>query len=109
MKLLNHIPSWLKNKYFIAVGVFAAIMLFFDKNDVFTQSARNTQLKELQKSKQYYIERIASERKELEQLKSNPGTVEKYAREKYLMKRDNEDLFIISETLDKEGNKNSAQ
>ena len=109
MKLLNHIPSWLKNKYFIAVGVFAAIMLFFDKNDVFTQSARNTQLKELQESKQYYIDRIASERKELEQLKSNPRTVERYAREKYLMKRDNEDLFIISETLDKEGNKNSAQ
>jgi cell division protein DivIC len=109
MKLLTHIPSWLKNKYFIALGVFAAIMLFFDKNDVFTQSARNKQLRELQESKQYYSDRIASERKELEQLKSNPGTVEKYAREKYLMKRDNEDLFIIPESVDKEDDKNSAQ
>ena len=109
MKLLTHIPSWLKNKYFIAFGVFAAIMLFFDKNDVFTQSARNKQLKELQESKQYYSDRIASERKELEQLKSNPGTVEKYAREKYLMKRDNEDLFIVPESVDNEGDKNLAQ
>lgn len=109
MKLLTHIPSWLKNKYFISLGVFAAVMFFFDKNDVFTYSARNKQLRELQESKQYYTDRIASERKELEQLKSNPGTVEKYAREKYLMKRDNEDLFIIPEPLDKEGDKNSAQ
>ena len=109
MKLLTHLPSWLKNKYFIALGIFAVVMFFFDKNDVFTQSARKEQLKELEQSKQYYTDRIASERKELEQLKSNPGTVEKYAREKYLMKRDNEDLFIIPETLDKEGDKNSAQ
>ena len=72
-------------------------MLFFDKNDVFTQSARKRQLMDLQESKQYYTDRIATERKELEELKSNPGTLEKYAREKYLMKRDNEDLFIVPE------------
>lgn len=97
MKLLNHIPAWLRNKYLIALGVFGFIMLFFDKNDVFTQSARKRQLRDLQESKQYYTERITTERKELEELKSNPGTLEKYAREKYLMKRDNEDLFIIAE------------
>ncbi len=106
---LGRLPSWLKSKYFIAFGVFAAIMLFFDKNDVFTKADRDRQLRELEKSKQYYTDRIASERKELEELKSNPGTVEKYAREKYLMKRDNEDLFIIPEPTDKEENKNFAQ
>ena len=95
MKLLTHIPAWLKNKYLIALGVFTVIMFFFDKNDVFTQSARKSQLRDLQESRQYYTERIATEQKELEELKSNPGTLEKYAREKYLMKRDNEDLFII--------------
>ncbi|HKO82653.1 MAG TPA: septum formation initiator family protein [Chitinophagaceae bacterium] len=104
MKLLTHIPAWLKNKYLIALGVFAVIMLFFDKNDVFTQSARKKQLRELQESKQYYTDRIASERKELEELKSNPGTLEKYAREKYLMKRDNEDLYLIPESTVKEEN-----
>ncbi|HMR92472.1 MAG TPA: septum formation initiator family protein [Chitinophagaceae bacterium] len=97
MKLLNVIPSWLRNKYVIAVVLFAAIMLFFDKNDLFTQAERNKQLKELKASKQYYYDQIATERAELEQLKSNPATVEKYAREKYLMKRDNEDLYIIPE------------
>ena len=100
MKLLTHIPAFLKNKYFIALGVFAVIMLFFDKNDVFTQSERKQQLKDLRKSKQYYTDRIAAERTELERLKSNPGTLEKYAREKYLMKRDNEDLFLIPEVTE---------
>jgi cell division protein FtsB len=104
MKLLNHIPGWLKNKYFIALAVFALIMLFFDKNDVFTQSARKKQLRELQESKQYYSDRISSERKELEELKSDPGTLEKYAREKYLMKRDNEDLYLVPENTAKEQN-----
>lgn len=96
-KGLKRLPAWLRNKYLVALGIFAAIMLFFDKNDVFTQSARDRQLKDLQESKQYYTDRIAEERNELEQLKSNPGTLERYAREKYLMKRDNEDLFLITE------------
>ena len=95
--LLANVPFWLKNKYFISFAAFAAILLFFDKNDLFTQNARRKELKDLQQSKEYYTTRIAAETKELEQLKSNPAILEKYAREKYLMKRDNEDLFVIPE------------
>ncbi|MDP4263479.1 MAG: septum formation initiator family protein [Bacteroidota bacterium] len=104
MKLLNHIPGWLKNKFFIAFTLFAAIILFFDKNDFFTQMDRNRQLHDLQKSKQYYSARITAINAELGNLRSNPATLEKYAREKYLMKRDNEDLFIIPENS--QGDKN---
>lgn len=104
MKLFTHIPAWLRNKYLIAIGIFASIMLFFDKNDVFVESARRRQLRDLEESKQYFTERIRTERKELEQLKSNPATVEKYAREKYLMKRDNEDLYVVSEKPVNENN-----
>ncbi len=97
MKLFKHIPNWIKNKYLISLTVFVAIILFFDKNDLFTQLTRSHELKALQQSKQYYSSNIEAERKELEQLKTNPAILEKYAREKYLMKRDNEDLFIIPE------------
>jgi cell division protein DivIC len=97
MKLLSHIPAWLRNKYFISFAAFASIMFFFDKNDLLTQYARVIELKELYQSKAYYQEQISLESKELEQLRSNPATLEKYAREKYMMKRDNEDLFIIPE------------
>ena len=100
MKFLTHIPSWVKNKYFIATAVFAVIMLFFDKNDVFTQLSRKKELRELLLSKQYYTDQIAIEEAELQKIKTNPGTLEKYAREKYLMKRDNEDIYLIPENYE---------
>ena len=95
-KVWKWLSFWLRNKYFIALSVFAAIMLFFDKNDIFTQAARKNQLRNLQESKQYYVDNIATQLKELEELESDPGK-EKYAREKYLMKKDNEDLYLIPE------------
>jgi cell division protein DivIC len=97
MKLLTHIPAWIKNKFFIASALFAAIMLFLDKNDLFTRMDRDRQLRELLQSKQYYTNQIAAEQAELDNMKTNPAILEKYAREKYLMKRDNEDLFVIQE------------
>lgn len=97
MQLLTRISSWLRNKYLVAICLFAAIILFFDKNDLFTQLARNKQLKQLEASRDYYTVQIAEEKKELEKLKTNPATLEKYAREKYLMKRENEDLFLVPE------------
>jgi cell division protein FtsB len=68
------------------------------KNDIITQSDRSRQLQDLLTSKQYYTDQIAAEQAELDKMKTNPGTLEKYAREKYLMKRDNEDLYIIPES-----------
>ncbi len=96
MKLLTRFS----NKYFISFSAFLAIMFFFDKNDVLTQIERRKELRELRESKAWYSTQIATETKELEGLKTNPATLEKYARENYLMKRDNEDLFIISEKPD---------
>lgn len=104
MKLLTHIPAWLKNKYFISFTAFTVILLFLDKNDLFTQYARHQELRELEQSKRYYSGQITAERKELEQLKKDPAILEKYARERYLMKRDNEELFVISEKPDQPNN-----
>lgn len=101
MKLLTHIPDWIKNKFFIAIAVFALVFLFFDKNDLFTQMDRKRQLRELLISKQYFTDQIATEQAILDRMRTNPGTLERYAREKYLMKRDNEDLYIIPENSPK--------
>jgi cell division protein FtsB len=106
MKLLNHIPAFLKNKYLISFAAFCVIIFFFDKNDIFTQISRRKDLKELQSSKRYYTGQIAAERKESEALETNHITreklaaIEKLAREKYLMKRDNEELFLVPEKPD---------
>jgi cell division protein DivIC len=104
MKLLTHIPGFLKNKYFIAFAAFCIVILFLDKNDFLTQLDRRKELRELEQSKKHYTTEIAAERKELEALRTNPATLEKYAREKYYMKKDGEELFIISENSDKTKN-----
>jgi cell division protein DivIC len=96
MNLLHQIPSWLKNKYLLAVVAFVVWMLFFDDRDIYvTYFKQRHELKALEESKRYYEQQIALTKNELDQLKINTATIEKYAREKYLMKRDNEDLFII--------------
>lgn len=97
MKLFSYIPSWLKNKYLITGTAFIVWMIFFDAKDILSQRERTQELRELQESKAYFTAEIARERRALEELKSNPAAIEKYAREKYLMKRDNEDLFIVQE------------
>ena len=95
-QLLNTIPAWVKSKYVISLAAFLVVIVFLDKNDLFTQLDRKRELRELQQTKSHYSTQIEAEKKELEQLKNNPATIEKYAREKYLMKRENEDLFLIS-------------
>ncbi len=50
----------------------------------------------LQKNEQHLVKTIAETNKDLDLLKTNPQTIEKYARENYMMKKDNEDLFIIN-------------
>ena len=77
---------------------FTIWILFFDARDFITSHFRERgELMKLEQSKKYYEQQIAATKQELEQLKSNPALLEKYAREKYLMKRDNEDLFLIRE------------
>src|SRR3978361_483343 len=97
MKFLQATASFLKSKYLITVLAFVAWMLFFDRNDVASQLKKINELKLLQKSEKDMSKQIEDTKKELELLRTNPSTLEKYAREKYMMKRDNEDLYIISE------------
>ena len=96
MKFLQHIPSWLKNKYLISSVAFLIWMLFFEKNDLFLQLDRLNRSKELTKNEQYQSIQITETHKELGFLKTSAQTIEKYARENYMMKKDNEDLFIIN-------------
>lgn len=88
--------SFLKNKYLLAGSFFLVWMFFFNEKDLVTEFKRKDKLKDLQKSEEHLSEIIKETKLELGQLKTNAQTIEKYAREKYLMKKDNEDLFIIT-------------
>jgi cell division protein FtsB len=103
MKFLQNIPPVFKNKYLLTAIGFAIWMLFFDDRDIITTHFRyKHELRQLEKSREYYQKQIDSTRAELDQLRSNTTTIEKYAREKYNMKRDNEDLFIVPEAKKEE-------
>lgn len=89
--------AWMKNKYLLAGVFFLVWMLFFDPKDVGAGLNRWHKYKELQESEKKLMGEIGNTKAELNQLKNNARTIEKYAREKYMMKKDNEDLFIINE------------
>jgi len=84
-----------KNKYFLVSLAFLIWMVFFDKNDLFSQYQYRQQVIKLKKELEFYQRETAKVRKELDELNSNPQKLEKFAREKYLMKKKNEDVFII--------------
>ncbi len=95
--MLSKIPSWLKNRYLLTTIAFVLWILFFDRNDIFTQRERARDLKSLEKSKIYYTGQIQEAQKELDQMSHNAAALERFAREKYRMKKDNEDEYEIDE------------
>ena len=98
MQQVTSIIKFFRNKYIIALSVFIVLMLFVDHNDIFNQFDRKNQLNDLLASKHYYEKQIADTKKNLNDLQNNSAALEKYAREKFLLKRDNEDLFIVDST-----------
>jgi cell division protein DivIC len=98
MRIFSRVPSILTNKYLLTAIAFVVWMLFFDRNDFFAQSEKKAELSSLEKSKAFFTSEIEKERLFSEELRSNPAAIEKLAREKYFMKRDNEELFIVRQT-----------
>ncbi len=92
---MKHIRLILTNKYLLTGIAFAVWMLFFDRNNIALQIQKMQELNKLEKSEELLSRQILETREELDQLKNNPATLERYAREKYLMKKENEDLYII--------------
>jgi cell division protein FtsB len=92
MKFLN----LLKNKYFIVIVVLISWLLYFDKNDVFTQYELVQKCNKLNIEKEYYISEIENNKREINELENNYKSLETFAREKYLMKKDSEDVFVFT-------------
>ena len=84
-----------KNKYFLVSIAFLVWMIFFDKNDLFSQYQYRQQVNKLKQEREFYQKETDKVKKDLDELTSNPKKLEKFAREKYLMRKDNEDVFVI--------------
>jgi len=84
-----------KHRFIITFGVFVLWMLFFDQNNMMEQYKLRSQLNDLQDEKEYYEKEMQKAQQEYDELFTNQESLEKFAREKYLMKKDNEDIFVI--------------
>lgn len=89
------ISTILKNRYFLLSLGFVIIMLFFDNNSLLRQVKLSRNLSEAKDMKRFYQEEIKRNEEFLLKLNSDMDFAEKVAREKYYMKRDNEDVFVI--------------
>ena len=87
--------SYVLNKYFIVGVAFLVWMVFFDQNSWLLHKSLDRDIEELKQEKEFFKGEISEEGGKLEQMEKHPEEYEKLAREKYLMKRENEDIFVI--------------
>jgi len=96
---MKKVTTILTNKYLLAGVFFIVWMLFFDQRNYFQQTETMAELDKLETKKKYYQEQIEKAKAELTDLQNDPAALEKFARERYLMKRDGEDVYIIEDSL----------
>ena len=94
-QIIESLPKPLRNKYVITSILFILWILFLDDYNLINQKKMQDKVDELVQQKEFYISEIKSDSTELSDLKNNPKQQEEFAREKFLMKKDNEDVFII--------------
>ncbi|AGA76519.1 FtsB family cell division protein [Echinicola vietnamensis] len=87
--------KYTKNFYFIFTVLFVTWMVFIDNNDIISQIKLQAKLNSLEDQKEFYLERKEKIKAEREELLSNYELLEKFARERYLMKKKTEDLYVI--------------
>ncbi len=91
----NKLPAFLKNKYLIATLLFAAWMVFFDRNSLMQRKKYNQTLKEQEKIKDFYLGEIEKDSLTLHALSSDTESLIRFAREEFLMKKAEEDVYVI--------------
>jgi cell division protein DivIC len=95
LKIFNKIPPFFRNKYVLTTIIFFLWLLLFDSNSLLDKFREMKDLRQLEKDKEYYLNRIEEDKRKLNELKTNNDNLEKFAREQYHMKKPDEDLYII--------------
>lgn len=95
--MIKKIPRVFRNFYFVAFAFFFAWMLLLDSNNLVARYQLRSKLNSLEEEKEYYQEKIREVKKDRSQLFGDRESIEKFAREKYLMKKESEDIYVIVE------------
>lgn len=95
--MLSRLPKVFRNFYFLTGMAFLIWITFLDSNNLIARFSLTSKLNSLEREKEFYERKIDEVAKDQQELFGTDETVEKYAREKYLMKRESEDVFVIVE------------
>ncbi|MFC2137856.1 septum formation initiator family protein [Bacteroidota bacterium] len=87
----------IKNKYYISFIIFLIWIIIFDQNNLIERRKNVKKLHQLEQEKDFYLDRIVNDTRRLNELRTNDENLEKFAREEYLMKKEDEDIFLILE------------
>jgi len=94
-EIFDRVPRFLSSFYFLTGIAFLIWMFVFDANDLVKQYDMYAKWHELQADREYYLKNIEQVKVDRAELLSSPELLEKFAREKYIMKRPGEDVFIL--------------
>jgi len=100
--LYQKLPAPLRNKYLITFVVFLVWIFFIDTFDIITQVRMNNEFKQLKAQQEFYKAEIEKDSIKVYNLNNNPEEQERFARERFLMKKDNEDVFIVRDKKEDE-------
>ncbi|HEY5916459.1 MAG TPA: septum formation initiator family protein [Chryseolinea sp.] len=95
--MLKKLPKVFRNFYFLTAFFFVMWMIALDSNNLFTRYQLSSKLRSLENERVYYEEKIKEVEKDRDELFGDNESLEKFAREKYLMKKETEDIFIVEE------------
>tara|TARA_B110000003_G_scaffold269562_1_gene300776 strand:- start:2362 stop:2679 length:318 start_codon:yes stop_codon:yes gene_type:complete len=93
--LIEKLPKPLRNKYLILLVLFILWIVFLDDYNLINQNKMKNKVNDLKDQKEFYLTEITNDSTDLSKLRNDTNEQEKFAREKFLMKKDNEDIFII--------------
>ena len=86
-------------KYWVTLGIFLLVIGVLDENSLIQRFAHKREISKLNAEIEFYRKQYEEDSKMLKEITSNQEALEKVAREKYLMKKENEDIFIFEEDL----------
>ena len=97
VRLIKYLWQLLMNKYFLATFFFLLWLILFDQNNWLDRARMLRKKRQMEESIKFYREKIIEDKKRLHELQTDRENLEKFAREQYYMKRDNEDIFILED------------
>lgn len=95
--MLKKLPPAFRNFYIVTGLLFFIWLLLLDSNDLISRFKMTAKVNSLENEKEFYMEKISEVEKDRKELLTNKELLEKFAREKYLMKKEKEDIFIVQE------------